>query len=98
MQVITVNNIVVDSNCYLVFVDQEPKVLARKEFELIRLLATYADQVITRKMIFSEIWEDNLHIGERTIDVHIRKIRQKTGIKNIRTVKGVGYILERELH
>ena len=68
--------------------------LPRKEFELLYLLASKPDKVFTREEIFEKIWDDNVIVGERTIDVHIRKIREKIDIPNIKTVKGVGYKFE----
>jgi two-component system, OmpR family, alkaline phosphatase synthesis response regulator PhoP len=65
--------------------------LARKEFELLNLLASKPDKVFTRDEIFRRIWDDDVIVGERTIDVHIRKIREKTGSDNIKTIKGIGY-------
>ena len=76
---------------YLVFKDGREIQLARKEFELLNLLASRPDRVYTRDEILNQVWDDDVVVGERTIDVHIRKIREKTGSDHIRTLKGVGY-------
>jgi two-component system alkaline phosphatase synthesis response regulator PhoP len=68
--------------------------LAKKEFELLYLLASRAGRVFLRNEILSQVWGSDVIVGDRTIDVHIRKIRQKLGIDCIRTVKGVGYKFE----
>ncbi len=76
---------------YMVYREKEEIQLARKEFELLNLLASRPHKVFTRDEIMSQVWDDDVIVGERTIDVHIRKIREKTGIDNIKTIKGVGY-------
>lgn len=81
----------IDKEKYLVFRNETEIQLARKEFELISLLASRPDKVFTRDEILSRVWDDDVIVGERTIDVHIRKIREKTGSEHIRTIKGVGY-------
>jgi two-component system alkaline phosphatase synthesis response regulator PhoP len=83
--------LVVDKEKYLVFHGNEEIVLPRKEFELLALLMSKPDKVFTREEIFSAVWDDNIIVGDRTIDVHIRKLREKIGDNYIRTVKGVGY-------
>ncbi|MDD4385246.1 MAG: response regulator transcription factor [Bacteroidales bacterium] len=65
--------------------------LPKKEFELLTLLYSRPQRVFTRNEIFSLVWGDNIIVGERTIDVHIRKLREKIGEKYIKTIKGVGY-------
>jgi two-component system, OmpR family, alkaline phosphatase synthesis response regulator PhoP len=65
--------------------------LARKEFELLKFLVSRPDKVVTREEIFTNVWGDNVVVGDRTIDVHIRRIREKLGIDSIKTIKGVGY-------
>ncbi|MDB5011981.1 MAG: DNA-binding response regulator, partial [Daejeonella sp.] len=69
-------------------------VLAKKEFELLYLLASKPGKVYTRDVILRSIWEDSVVVTNRTIDVHIRKIREKLGETYISTVKGVGYKFE----
>lgn len=68
--------------------------LPRKEFELLSLLVSKPNKVFTREEILSTIWGDDIVVGDRTIDVHIRKIREKLDTQNIRTIKGVGYKYE----
>ncbi len=65
--------------------------LPRKEFELLLLLVSRPGKVFTREEIYSKIWGSNVIVGDRTIDVHIRKLREKLGSDNIKTLKGVGY-------
>ena len=65
--------------------------LPKKEFELLNLLISKPGKVFTREEIFQTVWGDNIIVGDRTIDVHIRKLREKIGDNFIQTVKGVGY-------
>ena len=65
--------------------------LPRKEFELLRLLTSQPDKVFKRDVILESVWGNNVVVGDRTIDVHIRKLREKIGTKYIKTIKGVGY-------
>jgi two-component system, OmpR family, alkaline phosphatase synthesis response regulator PhoP len=65
--------------------------LPRKEFELLLLLVSRPGKVFTREEIYNKIWGSNVIVGDRTIDVHIRKLREKLGSDNIKTLKGVGY-------
>jgi two-component system, OmpR family, alkaline phosphatase synthesis response regulator PhoP len=65
--------------------------LPKKEFELLALLMSRPDNVFTREKIFAAVWGDDIVVGDRTIDVHIRKLREKIGDDYIKTVKGVGY-------
>lgn len=69
-------------------------ILAKKEFELLNLLASKPGRVFLRAEILQRVWGADVIVGDRTIDVHVRKIRQKTGVDMIRTVKGVGYKFE----
>lgn len=71
-------------------------ILAKKEFELLSLLASKPGRVFLRNEILQRVWGSDVIVGDRTIDVHIRKIRQKTGVDFITTVKGVGYKFEME--
>jgi len=65
--------------------------LPRKEFEILWLLATKPGRVFTREEIFDKIWGADVIVGNRTIDVHIRKLRERLGEEYIKTVKGIGY-------
>jgi two-component system, OmpR family, alkaline phosphatase synthesis response regulator PhoP len=89
-----IGNLVIDRERYLVFKDGERLVLPKKEFELLSLLASRPNKVFSREEIFAGVWGNDVVVGDRTIDVHVRKIREKIGIENIRTVKGVGYKFE----
>lgn len=79
---------------YVVYLDGKEYSLPRKEFELLSLLTSKPNNVFTRDQIFSRIWSNEVIVGDRTIDVHIRKLREKLGIDNIKTIKGVGYKYE----
>lgn len=79
---------------YIVIREGQEILLPRKEFELLALLASKPGKVFTREEIFSKVWGNDIVVGDRTIDVHIRKIREKIGLSLIRTVKGVGYTFE----
>jgi len=87
-------DLVIDREAYLVFKHGEKVVLAKKEFELLYLLASKPGKVYTREVILKNIWEDSVVVTNRTIDVHIRKIREKLGDNYLSTVKGVGYKFE----
>jgi two-component system alkaline phosphatase synthesis response regulator PhoP len=89
-----INNIIIDPEKYLVFYEGREISLAKKEFELLLLLASKPGRVFLRNEILSQVWGNDVIVGDRTIDVHIRKIRQKLGIDCITTVKGVGYKFE----
>ncbi len=91
---IQVGNVNIDPVKFMVTVDSQEVVLAKKEFELIHLLASRPGRVFLRNEILSQIWGNDVIVGDRTIDVHIRKVRQKLGIDCITTVKGVGYKFE----
>lgn len=84
-------NLVLDREKYLVMRDAEEINLPKKEFELLSLLISVPGKVFTREEIFSKVWGDDVIVGDRTIDVHIRKLREKLGDHCIKTVKGVGY-------
>ncbi|HVZ57043.1 MAG TPA: response regulator transcription factor [Chitinophagaceae bacterium] len=84
-------NLTIDPERFLVQVDGKEVTLAKKEFELLYLLASRPGRVFLRNEIMSQVWGNEVIVGDRTIDVHIRKIRQKLGIDCITTVKGVGY-------
>ena len=84
-------NLVIDKEKYIVVKNGKELVLPKKEFELLVLLISKPDRVFTRDEIFSSVWGDNIIVGDRTIDVHIRKLREKIGEEHIKTIKGVGY-------
>ncbi len=91
---IKVGNIQIDPVKFVVTINNTNVVLAKKEFELLHLLASKPGRVFLRNEILSQIWGNDVIVGDRTIDVHIRKIRQKLGVDCITTVKGVGYKFE----
>jgi len=93
-EVIHVGDISIDREKYMVTHEGIDIVLARKEFELLALLASKPGKVFLRNEILNQIWGTEVIVGDRTIDVHIRKIRQKLGLDCITTVKGVGYKFE----
>jgi two-component system alkaline phosphatase synthesis response regulator PhoP len=84
----------IDREKYLVKLNGSEIILARKEFELLALLASKPGKVFLRNEILNQIWGTEVIVGDRTIDVHIRKIRQKLDLDCITTVKGVGYKFE----
>ncbi|MFP4664238.1 MAG: response regulator transcription factor [Bacteroidales bacterium] len=83
-------SIIIDKEKYEVIKDGKSIILPKKEFALLSLLASVPEKVFTRDEIYNNIWGDSF-VGDRTIDVHIRKLREKIGIEHIKTVKGVGY-------
>jgi two-component system alkaline phosphatase synthesis response regulator PhoP len=87
-------DLVIDREAYLVYKKGVKVVLAKKEFELLYLLASKPGKVYTREVILKNIWEDSVVVTNRTIDVHVRKLREKLGDDCVSTVKGVGYKFE----
>jgi two-component system, OmpR family, alkaline phosphatase synthesis response regulator PhoP len=85
------DNLIIDPVQYIVKVNSEEMTLAKKEFELLYLLAARPGRVLLRNEILNQVWGNDVIVGDRTIDVHIRKIRQKLDMDCITTVKGVGY-------
>jgi two-component system, OmpR family, alkaline phosphatase synthesis response regulator PhoP len=91
---VTVSGLKIDPERYVVEYEGKDFVLAKKEFELLYLLASKPGRVFLRNETLSQIWGNDVIVGDRTIDVHIRKIRQKLDLDCITTVKGVGYKFE----
>jgi two-component system alkaline phosphatase synthesis response regulator PhoP len=89
-----IGDLVIDREAFLVYQNGEKVILAKKEFELLYLLASKPGKVYTREVILKNIWEDSVVVTNRTIDVHIRKLREKLGDNYVFTVKGVGYKFE----
>ena len=85
------DNIEIDREHYIVRKGGETIVLPRKEFALLELLHSQPGKLFTREEIYASVWGNKVVVGDRTIDVHIRKLRQKIGEEHIITVKGVGY-------
>lgn len=91
---VRLGDLVIDKEQYHIELAGEVIVLPRKEFELLLLLASKPGKVFSRDLIMDKVWGDSVVVGGRTIDVHIRKIREKIGQDRIKTVKGVGYKFE----
>ncbi|MBP6977898.1 MAG: response regulator transcription factor [Bacteroidales bacterium] len=92
--IIGTGDLIVDLDQYKVFYKGQRFILPKKEFELLSLLISKPNRVFTREEIYSKVWGNDVLVGERTIDVYIRKIREKLGTRNIVTIKGVGYKYE----
>ena len=90
-KILTIGDIVIDKERYLLLIEGKELTLPRKEFELLSLLVSKPDKVFTRDEIYKSVWGNNVIVGDRTIDVHIRKLREKIGNDHIRTLKGIGY-------
>ncbi|MFN0032774.1 MAG: response regulator transcription factor [Flavobacteriales bacterium] len=84
----------IDKERYLVYKDKQQLSLPKKEFELLALLISAPGRVFTREHILSSVWGNDVIVGDRTIDVHIRKLREKLGDDYFKTIKGVGYKFE----
>ncbi len=93
-KVVETNTIKIDRERYLVIKDGQEMSLPKKEFELLSLLASQPGKVFTRSAILSMVWGNEVVVGDRTIDVHIRKLREKLGDDYFKTIKGVGYKFE----
>lgn len=91
VNIISYKHIAVDKDRYLVINGNDEIVLPRKEFELLSLLISKPDHVFRREDILEQIWGKEVYVGDRTIDVHIRKLREKIGDNYFSTVKGIGY-------
>lgn len=87
-------DIKIDKEKYLVYKDGLELTFPKKEFELLALLISKPGKVFTREVILEDVWGGEVIVGDRTIDVHIRKLREKLGNEYIKTVKGVGYKFE----
>lgn len=93
-EIIVAGDLTIDKERILVIRGAEKIELAKKEFELLSLLVSKPGKVFTREEIFNKIWGTDVIVGNRTIDVHIRKLREKLGNDYIKTIKGVGYKYE----
>ena len=83
-------NLTIDKSSYTLSINNEEKKLPKKEFEILYLLASKSGRIFTREQIYHNIWGTDVIVGDRTIDVHIRKLREAIGSDRIQTVKGVG--------
>ena len=90
-KILNVGSMVIDKERYVLITEGKELTLPRKEFELLSLLVSKPDKVFTRDEIYKAVWGNNVIVGDRTIDVHIRKLREKIGNDHIRTLKGIGY-------
>jgi two-component system, OmpR family, alkaline phosphatase synthesis response regulator PhoP len=90
----TAGTLTIDRERYLIIKEGQEIILPRKEFELLATLAAKPNKVFSREEIFDKVWGNDVVVGDRTIDVHVRKLREKIGNEAIRTVKGVGYTFE----
>lgn len=89
--IVTVGDLIINRDEYKIIKDDEEIILPRKEFELLSLLASIPGRVFKREEILDKVWGNDVVVGGRTIDVHIRKLREKIGDDSFKTVKGVGY-------
>lgn len=92
--VINVAGLIIDKERVTVTKDEEVIELAKKEFELLHLLVSKPGKVFSREEIFNKVWGTDVIVGNQTIDVHIRKLREKIGEQYIKTIKGIGYKFE----
>lgn len=90
-QVIETGKFVIDKSSYTLFIDGQQLSLPKKEFELLYFLAETPNKVFTREELLQNIWGSDVYVLARTVDVHIRRVREKIGSDYIKTVKGVGY-------
>jgi two-component system, OmpR family, alkaline phosphatase synthesis response regulator PhoP len=90
-ELLSAGSITIDKERYVIIKDGREVVLPKKEFELLTLLVNKPNKVFSREEIFAKVWGNNVVVGDRTIDVHVRKLREKIGVECIKTVKGVGY-------
>ncbi len=93
-KIVILGDITIDNEKYIIIKSGKEIILPKKEFELLSLLISKPNKVFSREEIFTQIWGDDIIVGDRTIDVHVRKIREKLGDESIKTVKGVGYKYE----
>jgi two-component system alkaline phosphatase synthesis response regulator PhoP len=91
LNTVNIGNLLIDKERYLIRIDGNEMILPRKEFELLSLLVSKPGKVFTREEIYFSVWGENVVVGDRTIDVHIRKLREKIGNDHIKTLKGIGY-------
>lgn len=91
--ILEVGDTIIDRDSFRVTKNGKQFLLPKKEFDLLYLLASNTDKVFKREEILEKVWGNDVIVGERTIDVHIRRLREKLGIESIQTLKGIGYKL-----
>ncbi len=91
---IVINDLIIDKQSYTVSVGEKKITLAKKEFELLYFLCQHPNKIFNRDDILKRVWGTDVYVVSRTVDVHIRKIREKVGEHYISTVKGIGYKFE----
>jgi len=91
INILDFGDIKIDKASYEVTLKDEKIHFARKEFELLYLLASNAGKVFSREKLLEQIWGNEVYVGDRTVDVHVRKIREKLDPETIKTIKGIGY-------
>ena len=89
--IIEYKNLIIDKEKYTLKINQELKKIPKKEFEILFLLLSNPEKVFSREQIYHQVWGSKVVVGDRTIDVHIRKLRETIGDEKIQTVKGIGY-------
>lgn len=92
-KLIEIGDLSIDRDNFKVTKNGQPFLLPKKEFDLLYLLASNTEKVFKREEILEKVWGNDVIVGERTIDVHIRRLREKLGINTIQTLKGIGYKL-----
>jgi two-component system alkaline phosphatase synthesis response regulator PhoP len=90
-ELLTMDGLTIDRNRFIVTQNSVEHTLPKKEFELLFLLCSEPGKVFTRDVILAKVWGQDVIVGDRTIDVHIRKLRSKLGNEHFTTIKGVGY-------
>ena len=89
--IISLKEFIIDKSCYVVIKNSTEISLVRKQFELLQFLVSRINKAVTRDEIFTHVWGEDIVAGDRTIDVHIRRIREKLGMHSNKAIKGVGY-------
>ncbi|AZZ57996.1 response regulator transcription factor [Riemerella anatipestifer] len=92
-KILKIGHLIIDRDNFKVTKGDESFILPKKEFDLLNLLASNTEKVFKREEILEKVWGNDVVVGERTIDVHIRRLREKLGSKSIQTLKGIGYKL-----
>ncbi|NLJ82629.1 MAG: response regulator transcription factor [Bacteroidales bacterium] len=91
---IYIKDVIIDKENLIMIHKGEKISIPRKEFDVLYLLASKKNKVVRREELYNYLWGEQIIVGERTLDVHIRRLRKRIGINNIKTIKGVGYMYE----